>query len=433
MENPVSAELELTSDQALAAIGNLVGKDFLRAATAADSTDGVVPRWVVEPASAIQVAQTLKLCDQAQLHVVARGNGTKLDWANPPRKADLILSTRRLNQVLEHAAGDMTATVQAGCTVAAMANILAQRGQRLALDLLWPDRATVGGIIATDDCGPMRSAYGTIRDHLIGITVALPDGALARSGGKVVKNVAGYDLPKLFTGSFGTLGVITQAIFRLYPLPKSSHTVRWMAPTTESLGRLIAALADCSPVTTSVQFEADSAASAPIHVSVLLEGLPAAMEAKLQRVLRAASDCRAQQTEPPADAWTARQRQFSAADSCVAQISLLPTNWPAFIDRMRDIAAAGGFNCNLVAQAVGVGIIRVPGDDHERSAAGIKSLRADVQKLGGSLVILRCIPDIKRRIDVWPDVGSALPLMKRIKTQFDPRGTLSPGRFVGGI
>jgi glycolate oxidase FAD binding subunit len=344
---------------------------------------------------------------------------------------DLVLSTRRLNQVLEHAAGDMTAIVQSGCTAGAMAEILAGRGQRLALDPLWPERATVGGIIATDDNGALRAAYGTVRDHLIGVTVALPDGALARSGGKVVKNVAGYDLPKLFTGSFGTLGVITEAIFRLYPLAKSSQTVRLIVPTTEMLARLISAMANCALVTSSVQFEAEPAGD--IRVSVLVEGLPGAMEGKLQRVIRAGADCGARQIEPAGDAWRARERLFSESDSCVAKISLLPTSWPLFIDRMRAIAGAGRFQWNIVAQAVGVGIMRLMGSDPDLIVETTESIRADVGISGGSLVVLRRPAGSKRRIDAWPAGGSALPLMRRVKQQFDPRGILSPGRFVGGI
>jgi len=140
-------------------------------------------------------------------------------------RMDLVLSTQGLNRVLEHAAGDMTCTVEAGCTITALRQVLARHGQRLALDPLWPDCATVGGVLATNDSGPLRQAFGSARDLLIGVTIALPDGTLARSGGKVVKNVAGYDLPKLMVGALGTLGVITQATFRLHPLPRESGTL----------------------------------------------------------------------------------------------------------------------------------------------------------------------------------------------------------------
>ena len=150
--------------------------------------------------------------------VAPRGNGTKIGWGAPPSSLDLVVSFRRMNRVLEHASGDMTATVEPGCTVADFQRRLAEHGQRLAVDPLFPEQATIGGILASNDSGSLRVRFGSLRDLLIGVTLALPDGTLARSGGKVVKNVAGYDLPKLAIGSLGTLGIITQAIFRLHPL-----------------------------------------------------------------------------------------------------------------------------------------------------------------------------------------------------------------------
>src|SRR5205085_1751730 len=149
-----------------------------------------------------------------------------------------------LNHVIEHAAGDMTVTVEAGCTIAALQQVLAQRGQRLALDPLWPDRSTVGGVIATNDSGSLRHAFGSLRDLILGVTVAPPDGALARSGGKVVKNVAGYDLPKLMVGAFGTLGVVTSATFRLHPLPAATRTFPFVAPSARDAGRFVLAVRD---------------------------------------------------------------------------------------------------------------------------------------------------------------------------------------------
>jgi len=416
-------------EQVLSAIGSVVGEGFLRPATAADSVQGVAATWVVEPSSQAQVAGVLKLCDEAGLRVVARGGGTKLDWGNPPLAADLILSTRHLNKVLEHAAGDMTAIVQAGCALSDLQSTLAQRGQRLALDPLWPAAATLGGIIATNDSGPLRAAFGTVRDHLIGITVALADGTLARSGGKVVKNVAGYDLPKLFAGSFGTLGVITQAIFRLYPLPQTSRTLQLIAPTTQVLARLLAALSDCSLVTSGIQFEAEI--QGPIRVSVLVEGLSDAMEAKTQRVIRAGMDCDAQRAEPTGEVWQASESLFSKPDSCIGKLSLLPTAWPDLIDRMREVG--NELNWKMVAQSVGVGLLRITSQNAERLLTATQSIRTEVEKIGGSLVVLRRPLNAKPPFDSWPQGGDALPLMRQIKEQFDPRRTLSPGRFVGGI
>ena len=201
------------------AINRLRSTKCVRPGAARDSLEGLLPRWFVEPETAAETAEVLKLCNAAGLRVVTKGGGTKMGWGNPPQSLDVILSTRKLDRIIEHAAGDLTATNCRWATLqrgAALQEKLSERGQWLALDPLWPERATVGGIIATNDSGALRATYGSLRDQLIGVTVVLADGTIARSGGKVVKNVAGYDLPKLFTGSLGTLGVITEATFRLY-------------------------------------------------------------------------------------------------------------------------------------------------------------------------------------------------------------------------
>ncbi|MGA7448854.1 MAG: FAD-binding oxidoreductase, partial [Terriglobales bacterium] len=203
----------------------LVGEEHFRASMMEDAVDDVLPHMVIEPGNAAEVAGALKVAMGAGLKVIPRGGATKMGWGNPPRGGELVLSTRRLDRVVEHAWGDMTATAEAGCTFQQLQQTLAEHGQRLALDPLWPERATIGGILATNDSGPLRIRFGSLRDLIIGITLALPDGTLAKSGGKVVKNVAGYDLPKLATGSLGTLGIITQAIFRLHPVPRESRTL----------------------------------------------------------------------------------------------------------------------------------------------------------------------------------------------------------------
>ncbi len=299
------------------------GEENVRPALPADVVDGLMPRYVVEPASAAEVASVLALANGASLSVIPRGGGTKMDWGNTPRSADLILSLRRMDRVIEHAAGvRRAATVQAGCTVAEFGRALAQRGQRLAVDPLWPARATIGGILAANDSGALRGTFGPLRDQLIGIQVVLADGTVARSGGKVVKNVAGYDLPKLFIGSGGTLGVITEATFRLYPVTHAARTVRFAVPDGEVLGKVLAGLVGCSLVSTAVQIEAESGGA--IAVQVLVEGLAEAIEGKVQRVVKAAADCGAAAVDVPANAWGLREGLFAEVGGCVVKISLLP-------------------------------------------------------------------------------------------------------------
>src|SRR5258708_1378782 len=202
----------------------IAGNEYVRAATPADAVAGVQPKLVIEPGTERELAEILRLSNEAGLAVIPRGGGTKLGWANPPARADLILSTARLSKIIEHAWADLTVSVESGCTIQTLQETLAQHGQRLALDPLWPRKATIGGVLSTNDSGALRLRFGALRDLIIGVTIALPDGTLASSGGKVVKNVAGYDLPKLVTGGLGTLGVITRAVFRLHPLPRNTRS-----------------------------------------------------------------------------------------------------------------------------------------------------------------------------------------------------------------
>src|ERR1700685_4273408 len=185
--------------------------------SAADAIAGVVPSFVAFPASTEEASALLRAAAAFDLTVVPRGAGTGLGWGTPPSACDLVIDLQAMDQVLEHAAGDLVARAQAGVTMRHLASVLASAGQELAVDA--PAEATVGGVVATGTAGPRRLRYGAPRDLLIGITIVRPDGAVAHSGGKVVKNVAGYDLGKLFAGSQGTLGLITEATFRLHPLP----------------------------------------------------------------------------------------------------------------------------------------------------------------------------------------------------------------------
>src|SRR6202158_2800199 len=222
----------------------LVGNEYVRAATAADAVAGAQPNLVIEPGTERELAEILRLSNEARLAVIPRGGGTKLAWGNLPARADLILSTARMTEIIEHAWADLTVTVEAGCTVQRLQETLGQHGQRLALDALWPEKATVGGVLSTNDSGALRLRFGALRDLIIGVTIALPDGPLASSGGKVVKNVAGYDLSKLATGALGTLGVITRAVFRVHPLPKETRTLTCACDDVADAQRLVLAAQD---------------------------------------------------------------------------------------------------------------------------------------------------------------------------------------------
>jgi glycolate oxidase FAD binding subunit len=423
----------------------LVGAEHMRASIAEDAVDDVLPQMVIEPGTPEEVAGALKIATGAGLQVMPRGGGTKMDWGNAPRgvelpSGELILSTRRLNRVVEHAWGDMTATVEAGCTFQQLQQTLAAHGQRLALDPLWPEQATIGGILATNDSGPLRIRFGSLRDLIIGITLALPDGTLAKSGGKVVKNVAGYDLPKLATGSLGTLGIITQAIFRLHPVPRESRTLSFCSsdnanPNCENMNALVAAVQDCNMVPTGVQIRAGSTSTPKSNfheIDLRFEGTSAGCEAQIEQTLRIASAAR--RIESPADVWNAHAEVWRGIEpSVVCKFTLLPADLGTFLDSIRKAAEPLRLPWRLVTQAVGVGFLRLESGATDALLNTLQDLRKKLETRGGSLVILRCPLEIKSKLDVWGSAGDALALMKSIKAQFDSTGVLNPGRFVGGI
>jgi glycolate oxidase FAD binding subunit len=408
-----------------------------------------VPQWVLEPGSADEIAYVLRYAGSARLCVAPRGSGTKMGWGNPPRAVDLILSTRRLDHVLEHAWADMTATVEAGCKVADVQRVLAEHGQRLAIDPLWPEQATIGGILATNDSGPLRGRFGSLRDLIIGMTAALPDGTLAKSGGKVVKNVAGYDLPKLFTGSLGTLGVITEATFRLHPLPQTVRSVSFSLPTVAAVNELVLKILDSTLIPTGVQVRvgaplAQGAPPQPPTLDVRLEGIPAAVDTQLQQLAKLASA--EPQDAPPPEVWSAREALWGRVETggvetlditslphLVCKLSVLPSHLGRLCEAVLRVATPLRLHWQIVAQAVGVGLLRLDGQNEQALLAALGVLRAEVEGLGGSLVVLQCSPEVKARVDVWGTTGDALPIMRRVKEQFDPAAILNPGRFVGGI
>jgi glycolate oxidase FAD binding subunit len=378
---------------------------------------------VVEPATEQEVSETLRCADREGVAVIPRGGGTKLDWGNPPRLASfapaarggLILSTAALDRIVEHAWADLTVTVETGCRFADLRRTLATHGQRLALDPLWPETATIGGILSTNDSGVWRLAYGGLRDLILGITLVLADGTLARSGGKVVKNVAGYDLPKLATGAFGTLGVITQATFRLHPLPRNIRTLTLAPADLDQAQALLLRIQDTSLAHTALQLRAE-AGKLP-ELDILLEGTPAGIAAQSERIAALAGA--APIAESSDTVWRARQ-QIADRDA-VAKCSALPT---LIGDVLRAIERISGGSWQAVFQATGLGWIFID--------ARLESLRAEIESRGGTLVVLRQPPG-GAPIDAWGDPGDTLPLMRAIKQQFDPKGTLNPGRFVGGI
>jgi glycolate oxidase FAD binding subunit len=423
-----TAMVTSTLEEALRAI---VREEHVRAAAASDAIAGVQPQLIAEPGSEQELAEVLKLASEAGIAVIPCGGGTKLAWGNPPKRADLILSTARLNRVIEHAWADMTVTVEAGCTLQTLQEALAQHGQRLALDPLWPDRATVGGVLSTNDSGTLRLRFGALRDLIIGVTVALPDGTLASSGGKVVKNVAGYDLPKLVTGALGTLGVITRAVFRLHPLPKATRTISCLARDVPEAQRFLLAIQDSKLAHSALQVRC--VAGAPPQVDILFEGVEAGLNAQGEQLKSIVAP--ALLTDPGPVVWRARRELYSAAKgseaySALAKICVLPAGIGDAIGTVVG-ASETRVRCNAVVQATGIGCVHLEG---EAAAIGfvLKSLRAELERADGFLTIAHR-PATMPPLDAWGGPGDEFPLMRAIKQQLDPAAALNPGRFVGGI
>ena len=408
----------------------IVGAEHMRAAVAEDAVDGLLPQMVIEPGNPEETASVLETAAKAGLRVIPRGGATKMDWGNPPRDGELIVSTRRLNRVLEHAWGDMTATVEAGCTFTQLQQTLAEHGQRVALDPLWPDRATVGGVLATNDSGSLRTRFGALRDLIIGITLALADGTLAKSGGKVVKNVAGYDLPKLATGSLGTLGIITQAIFRLHPVPPETRSLSFSSHDNAAVNALVLKVLDSTLIPTGIQVRAGN--SFLPEVDVRFEGTATGCDAQIEQTSRIASGAR--RIKSSADVWNAPATLWSGAEpAVVCKFTLLPADLGAFCDKLTRVSERFHLSWRLVAQAAGVGLLRLEGTESAALLAAIRDLLERLESSRGSLAVLRCPLEVKRKADVWGNAGDALRLMRDIKAQFDPAGRLNPGRFIGRI
>jgi glycolate oxidase FAD binding subunit len=355
---------------------------------------------VAQPASTTEVAEVLRGAAARGLTVVPTGRGTKLSWGLPV-EPDLLVDLSRMDQVLDHQAGDLIVDTQAGARLADVQDHVAKEGQRLALDETVPG-ASIGGTLATNASGPQRMIAGTARDLLIGVTVVRADGVVAKAGGRVVKNVAGYDLGKLLVGSFGTLAVVTEAVFRLHPEPEVR---RWVTTVTDDPHALAHAVIHSQAVPWAV--EVDGAT-----VSVMIGGRPDGVAARVDTVQSLIGGS-VSDTEP---SW------WGAYPWLEGEIGLKVT---CALSGLREVLAAAG---PRVRGSAGVGVLHTVVDE----PGDVDRLREVATRHGGTVVVVDAPAEVKRAVDVWGPVP-ALDLMRRVKDQFDPEHRLSPGRFVGGI
>ena len=311
----------------------------------------------------------------------------------------------------------MTCTVEAGCTWAALQSALAQHGQYVALDPLWPERATVGGIVATNDSGALRLRYGSLRDLIIGMTIVLADGTIAHTGGKVVKNVAGYDLHKLMIGAFGTLGVITSVNFRLHSIPQCTQSFTFSAPAAEPLGAWMLKLLHEQLSTLAIQLRGTAEG---FHLDIQLASLPEVLHTQAD-LLESLARVEGLAIEVATAQRSGMPGSNSSLQDFVCKATMLPSEIAPFAERVR------GLGGESVTQATGIMTAGFPA----AAAEQLPQLRRDLEAASGSLMVLK--QPAESKLDCWGTLPDSLPLMREIKRRFDPEGVLNPGRFLGGI
>ncbi|MFI8526075.1 FAD-binding oxidoreductase [Promicromonospora sukumoe] len=428
-----------------------------------DVVDGVPATAVARPASAEGVAAVLREATAQGLATVARGAGTALDWGAPPERADLILDTTGLDRLVEHGAGDLVVVAEAGVPVATLLEAVGGAAQELVVDLP-PGRlaggSTVGGLLSTGASGPRRLQRGGVRDLVLGATVVLADGTRASSGGKVVKNVAGYDLAKLLTGAYGTLGIVVRAAFRLHPARPDRAFVVGSGPLADVAARARDVVASqLAPAAVEIDRPAGSDVA---EVAVLLEGtgdgvgqragaaagllgrrvqdgppvwwaaLPGDLAGGSSRVEPVETGVSTGSTSGGSTGGVPRVEPVETRGVTLAKATATLTGVAGLLTAARDAEQRYDVGIALRGTAAGVLHAAVTGTP-EATAFAVGHLRAAAPSpREGTVTVLRASREVRAALDVWGPVGG-LDLMRAIKRQLDPGRNLAPGRFVGGI
>ncbi len=385
--------------------------------------DGVEPRFAATPSSPAELVAVLACANEHSAAVIPWGAGSGMMLGNIPERYDIALSTERLVRVLEYEPADFVVTVEAGLTLAKLQALLNEQGQFLPLD--GPPQRTIGGLLAVGHGGPAQHAYGRPRDWLLGCRIALVDGTIVHTGGRVVKNVAGYDLSRMMVGSLGTLGVIVDVTLKVAPLPAREET-------------LLIAHADmieaCDAVRAAAKRGLALRATCVVgsKAAYWLSGPESAVE-RTRRELDEANDGTIERLDSEAGVrfWDALVAH--GALDLEVRITVPPSKSAATLRQFETLSQELSIDTEMVAYpTVGIVLARLSDGDANAHAIFIERARRAAVDTGGSLVVTQAPADLKARIDVWGE-SAALPLMRSLKSEFDPKSVLNPGRYVGSI
>lgn len=395
---------------------------------------GVSPAEVFEPGSVAEAAEVMQACARGGRRVAFLGGGTDVGVGAPPRALDALVRTGRLDRIVEHAPADQIVVAEAGLPLAALQRALAAHGQRLALDPPLAERATVGGVVAANACGPLRTRYGTARDLIIGVTVVRADGVAARGGGKVVKNVAGFDLPRLLVGSLGTLGLVATATFRLHPLPEASATVAVEGPSPDEARALAVGLREAQLDPAAAALLAEGGA---LRLGVRFEGFGPGVRQQAERLAGLATRAGLRAAildEAGAAALWGRQEALRTSGDVRIRLGAPPSALPRLVPALLEpLGAALGAAWASLDPVVGSGFAGGAASEAGAAAAALGRARAAVEGLGGTVSLAAAPAGVRAGFDAWGPPPPALEVMRRLKARLDPDGRLAPGRFVGGL
>ena len=394
------------------------------------------PDCIALPKTPAELAAVVDCAHQNQWRVLPCGHGSKLDWGNRVTGADLLISTQHLNQVIEHAEGDLTVTVQSGVAFADLQSQLQATRQFLAIDPAYSDAATLGGIVATRDTGALRQRYGGLRDMLIGVSFVRHDGQIAKAGGRVVKNVAGYDLMKLLTGSFGTLGILTQLTLRTYPQSETSQTVL-LTGDADAIQSVTATILASS--LTPVKMDLVSTQLLPLPQSERLglvlqfQSIAAGVTEQVER-LQAIAQTHQLQSQVFTDTadgafWQGLGDTVFASqngDVAIAKLGIPPAQAVPLINFLDKTLAADSWQARIHASS-GIGTLRLQADGN--SVQALQAVRSHCQTGGGYLNLLAAPPTWKESFDAWGLAPASQLMMARLRDNFDPQARFSPGRM----